>query len=399
MILPLGNFIISFIVIRFKGVELWGEFVYFMIIITLTDFVLAWGQRDYLLREFSRNPAGISHEWQNSLINRLPLVFVSLILISILDYSIEIKLIIFSWLLSLFLYKSYDILVVYKKRFSLVVTLEIFSLVFFIIMLFLFIDSLDLTILLYVYAVTSLMKTGAVIWYFRRDVFPWQPVNFDLSFLKISLPFFLPAFLGLIHSKTDLYCVAYFLSKKEVGEYQILMTFLFYLQIIASLIITPFLKNIYRLPDRSLKKLMMSLFRTGIILSIPAIFLIRLILVNYYQFEFTLDIYMISFFYVIPFYYYLVTMYQYFKHNRQKTVVFITLLATLFNLTMSVVLINRLGIKGALLAGTLSQWFMLILFVSIDKLFGKRKILKLNQPIYQQIKTETLNNPENNVRS
>jgi O-antigen/teichoic acid export membrane protein len=144
---------------------------------------------------------------------------------------------------------------------------------------------------------------------------------------------------------------------------------------------------------------MMSLFRTGIILSIPAIFLIRLILVNYYQFEFTLDIYMISFFYVIPFYYYLVTMYQYFKHNRQKTVVFITLLATLFNLTMSVVLINRLGIKGALLAGTLSQWFMLILFVSIDKLFGKRKILKLNQPIYQQIKTETLNNPENNVRS
>ena len=117
MILPLGNFIISFIVIRFKGVELWGEFVYFMIIITLTDFVLAWGQRDYLLREFSRNPAGISHEWQKSLINRLPLVFVSLILISILDYSIEIKLIIFSWLLSLFLYKSYDILVVYKKRF------------------------------------------------------------------------------------------------------------------------------------------------------------------------------------------------------------------------------------------------------------------------------------------
>jgi O-antigen/teichoic acid export membrane protein len=380
-------------------VELWGEFVYFMIIITLTDFVIAWGQRDYLLREFSRNPAGISIQWQRSLLNRLPLVILSLLFFFLLPYSIEIKIIISSWLLSLFLYKSYDILVVYKKRFSLVIKLEIFSLVVFIVMLFVFVDSLDLTILLLIYTITSFIKTGAVIWYFHHDVFPWQSVKIESSFLKISLPFFLPAFLGLLQSKTDLYCVAYFLSKKEVGEYQILMTFLFYLQIIASLIITPFLKNIYRLPDRSLQKLMMSLFRIGVILSIPAIFFIRLILVNYYQFEFPLEIYFISFFYVIPFYYYLVTMYQYFKHNRQKMVVYINLLATFINLVLSILLIDRLGIIGALVAGTTSQWFMFILFVTIDRLSRKKKTLKMNQPIYQQIKTATLKNQENNVRS
>jgi O-antigen/teichoic acid export membrane protein len=364
MILPLGNFIISFLVIRFKGVELWGEFVYFMIIIALTDFILAWGQREYLLREFSRNPSGISVDWQKSVLSRLPLVILSLSLFVLLDFSIENKIIICVWLLSLFLYKSYDILVLYKKQFLFIIKLEIVSLILFVALLLIYVEILDLTLLLLLYSFTSLIKTGIVIYYYHKDVFPWSYIKFDPAFLKTSLPFFLPAFLGFIQSKTDLYCVAYFLSKKEVGEYQILITFLFYLQIFASLLITPFIKNIYRLPDRSLHKLMIKLFLTGVIISIPAIFLTRFILLNYYEIGFSLDIYIIGYFYVIPFYFYLVKLYQFFKHNKQNTVVYITILVTGINLVLNIVLINKLGIKGALLSSTISQWLMLgLLFI------------------------------------
>jgi O-antigen/teichoic acid export membrane protein len=389
MILPLSNFIISFLVIRLKGIELWGEFVYFMIIVSLTDFILSWGQREYLLREFSRNPSGISGDWQKSVINRLPLVILALSFIYFLNFSIENKIIICIWLLSLFLYKSYDILVLYKKQFSFIIKIEIFSLILFVVLLFLSEEFLDLTILLLIYTIISLLKTGIVIYYYYRDIFPWVYIKFEPVFLKISLPFFLPAFFGFIQSKTDLYCLAYFLSEKEVGEYQILITFLFYLQIFASLLITPFIKNIYRLPDSSLQKLMTSLFRTGMIISIPAIFLIRYILSTYYHFEFSLDIYIISYFYVIPFYLYLVKLYQYFKHNKQKTVVYITILATAINLVLNIVLINKLGIKGALLASTISQWMILGLLFMINKFPAHKKVVRTNLPLYQEIKSGT----------
>jgi O-antigen/teichoic acid export membrane protein len=392
MIIPLSNFIISFLVIRLKGIELWGEFVYFMIIISLTDFILAWGQREYLLREFSRNPSGISRDWQRSVINRLPLVIISLLFFFLLDFSTENKIIICFWLLSLFLYKSYDILVLYKKQFSFIIRLEIFSLILFIVLLFLSAEFLDLTVLLLIYTVTSLIKTSIVIYYYYREMFPWLYKKIDPAFLKISLPFFLPAFLGFIQSKTDLYCVAYFLSKKDVGEYQILITFLFYLQIFASLLITPFIKNIYRLPDVSLQKLMTMLFRTGVIISIPAIFLIRFVLSTYYQFEFSLDIYIIGYFYVIPFYLYLVKLYQFFKHNKQNTVVYITILVTCINLVLNIVLINKLGTKGALLASTISQWIMLGLLFMINKIPVQKKVVSMNLPLYEEIKTRNSTN-------
>jgi len=382
MILPMGNFIISLLVIRFKGIELWGEFVYFMIVITLTDFILAWGQREYLLREFSRNPSGFSVDWQKSVMNRLPLVIISLSIFLLLDFSLENKIFISFWLLSLFLYKSYDILVLYKKQFLFIIKLEIISLILFVALFFIYVESLDLTVLLLLYTVISLIKAATAIYYFHQDVLPWSYVKFDKTFLKTSLPFFLPAFLGFIQSKTDLYCVAYFLSKKEVGEYQILITFLFYLQIFASLLITPFLKNIYRLPDVSLKKIMTSLFRIGVIISIPAIFTIRFVLSNYYQLEYSLDIYIIGYFYVIPFYLNLVKLYQYFKHNKQNIVVYVTILVTGINLVLNIVFINKLGIKGALLASTISQWIMLILLFTISINPTPKRVPKITPSLY-----------------
>jgi O-antigen/teichoic acid export membrane protein len=395
MILPFSNFIISFLVIRLKGIELWGEFVYFMIIISLVDFILAWGQREYLLREFSRNPSGISADWQKSVINRLPLVILFLSLLFLLNLSLENKIIISFWLVSLFLYKSYDILVLYKKQFSFIIKLEMISLGVSVTLLFLGVNYLDLTVLLLIYTVVSLFKTSIVFFYYYREIFPRVTIKFEWAYLKICLPFFLPAFLGFIQSKTDLYCVAYFLSKKDVGEYQILITFFIYLQIFASFLITPFIKNIYRLPDASLKKLMISLFRAGMVISVPAIFLIWFVISTYYRFNFDTDIYIIGYFYVIPFYLYLVKLYDYFKHNKQNTVVYITILTTVVNLVLNIFFINRLGITGALLASTISQWIMLGLLFLVYKIPTQKKVIRMNLPFYQGIKTGNGTNQKN----
>ena len=118
LIVPVISFIISFLVVKLKNVELWGELVYYIIIINLASHILGWGQNEYLLRDFSLNPSKIAKIWQNSLINRLPLFIIVFILISFLNFSLERKLIICLWLISLFFYKSYEPLVLYKKNFS-----------------------------------------------------------------------------------------------------------------------------------------------------------------------------------------------------------------------------------------------------------------------------------------
>lgn len=367
LIVPVISFFISFLVVKLKNVELWGELVYYIIIINLASHILGWGQNEYLLRDFSLNPSKIAKIWQNSLINRLPLFIIIFLLISFLNFSLERKLIICLWLITLFFYKFYEPLVLYKKNFSFVLKLETFIFIIFVTLLFLLRERLDLTFLLLIFASTSLIKTAAASYYFHRDVYVGFSGRLDPTYLKVSFPFFIPSFIGLIQTRTDLYCVAYFLSNKEVGKYQILINLLFYLQSVASLIIKPFLKNIYRLPDRTLYKLAFSLFRGGVIIAVPAMVLIYFILFFYYRFEFSINFYILGYFFVIPFYLYLVKIYHLFKHDKQNSVVVIAIIATGLNLILNLILIQKLGIQGALLASTITQWMILILYFRIKK--------------------------------
>ena len=70
LILPIGNLVLSFLVTKFASVQLWGEFIEVLIIAQLGAHVVSWGNKEYLLREFSLRPAQISKIWQTSLISR-----------------------------------------------------------------------------------------------------------------------------------------------------------------------------------------------------------------------------------------------------------------------------------------------------------------------------------------
>src|SRR5690242_878226 len=71
LLLPLLSPLFSLLVIRLASVSLWGDFVKVLIVAQLAAHVAGWGNKDYLLREFSRGPARVAAAWQSSLFTRL----------------------------------------------------------------------------------------------------------------------------------------------------------------------------------------------------------------------------------------------------------------------------------------------------------------------------------------
>ena len=87
VVIPLGNILISWLVIRFWSADLWGQFVDYLIWVQLLAHILAWGSRDYAIRAFSRSPADITIIWFESLFTRalaIPLALLFLWMIGLL---------------------------------------------------------------------------------------------------------------------------------------------------------------------------------------------------------------------------------------------------------------------------------------------------------------------------
>jgi len=365
---PLFNIILSTILIKKISISFWGEYVAILLLANLFIIILGWGNKEFLLREFSRNPSKININWQTNLIQRFLLCFILIIfLYFFFDYSRQRVLLIVLFILSSFLYKSFEVLVLFKKAFLFSTILEITGYIFLIGMITLFSSekfSIDLLLLLMV--TMMIFKCMGTLWYFRFDIFPLKySYNFFSSrnTLLLALPFFLPSLVGLIQAKIDLYCSIYFLSKYQVGEYQVYMNLLSIPHVAATYIIMPFIKNIYRLPIESINKIITRLSQIGIICSLPVILIIYIIIHKYYQFSFSIWMYVLGYLQLIPFFIYIFKIHLLFRFDQQKIIIWITLITALFGFIISILFIPYWKIEGAISANLLTQWLTLLFFV------------------------------------
>jgi hypothetical protein len=67
---PVLNFTVSFIVVRRADEALWSAFVAVLIIVQLILQLAAWGNKEYLLRAYSRTPVQIRTLWQTNITTR-----------------------------------------------------------------------------------------------------------------------------------------------------------------------------------------------------------------------------------------------------------------------------------------------------------------------------------------
>jgi O-antigen/teichoic acid export membrane protein len=380
LVLPILTPIVSLLVIRFASVELWGEFVHVLIIVQIAAHVAGWGNKEYLLREFSFNPAQIAKAWQTSLITRSALLIALGVVVGLSGLRAQQLPLVLLWIVGQTLYQSYDVLIAYKRAFAFSVLVELGGLAVVASAIVWLRSSLDLDMLTALFGVTYLVKAAVLLLRFRQQMFDRYLGRFETSYFVLAFPFFLLGFSGMLQSRIDLLCVNYFLSRSAVGQYQVFVNFLIYVQTASYFILNPFVKSIYRLGYDTILKMSLRLSMLGILLLLPALVAVHLILAHLYHFTLPWYFLAVGGLFVVPVYFYLPIIYTLYRANLQAAVLKINLLGIAVNLLLSLLLLPRLGMIGAVIAIALAQWSMLIAYlvqgkvVLSDQVFAMSKL-------------------------
>jgi O-antigen/teichoic acid export membrane protein len=373
LLLPVLNISVSLLVIRFASVDLWGRFVYILIIVNLTNHILMWGNKDYLLKEFSKSPGRIAEKWQSCLRSRSILLPFLIPVLLFFDFPPSTKALIFLWVFFSLFYNSFDVVIVYRQKFAFSVLMEISVLALLIAAVIVLRDRLNIDLLLSLFAASILLKSLILMSYFQLDLFSRYWGKLDLQILIAALPFFMLGLSGMLQSKIDLYSVAYFLSEKEIGSYQVIINLFIYVQTFSYIILIPFVKNVYRLPLDKVRRISRRLFVTGVAITAPALVVIYFVLTILYRIEVSIGFLLWGALLILPIFYYLPKIYTLFKNEYQNKVVQINIFGILANLILNIILIMNFGIIGAIAASALAQWIMLIAYLNYEQTLLKKE--------------------------
>lgn len=368
LLLPAFNLLISLLVIRLASRTLWGEFVAVLIFMNLAIHIMHWGSKEYLLRAFSRSPKQQGADWQRVLLSRFLLAGLFLLCILFWPGSAFQKGWLALWGIGALLYKSCDVLVLYHRRFLTALLLEIIAIGMVAGIIWLQLSSLDVDLLIMLFAISAWLKAAGLLWIFRREITRGENGRFDSTFFLKALPFFLLGFSGMLQSQTDLYCVVWFLTREDAGFYQVFINMMIYLQVIASLILQPFLKNIYRLAEQSIRKISTKLFLLGISMIPPALAAVWALLTYFYQFSLGEELLVLGGLFALPIYAYLPIVYQLYKAGQEGQVLWVTVGGIVINFILNLLLIPQWEVVGALAASASAQWGMLLAYI----IFGKK---------------------------
>ncbi len=363
------QFVVSFLTLRFTSELIWGEVVSILIVVNLFILLTSWGQNTYLLRAFSHAPSQISALWQEAFLSRIILLFPTLIGLAIYYWNTVFLSWILIWMTGAFIHRSFDVVLLYHKKFTAPIIAEIFILSFISASIILYKTELDSLLIIKLYALSAVFRAITYPLIFGKDVFKPKVWQFNKAFFFAAFPFFIPAFIGFLQSRIDLYCIAWFLEKEILGAYQIFIKILTLIFLITRVLVAPYIKNMYRLPLRSLQKMDSLVLKTGALLAMPFTIAIYILIPIVYQIQLSIYMYIIGYLMVLPFFGYVIKTSILIKYYKENQVVFIFISAACINLFCNYFLIPLYGAMGALIATTIVQWIILILcYIFVQKL-------------------------------
>ena len=144
--------------------------------------LVGFGNKEFLLREFSKRLTDIIHLWAKfSSVESFAHVLRAIVVFSSFDSSIRI--ILAAWFVVRFLYSSFDALVFISKKFS-YRDVELFGFIAFCILLYLRSDSSGFTWLLSTFLTLDILKTFVLVSAFSRSWRESKAVLMNFSFTK-----------------------------------------------------------------------------------------------------------------------------------------------------------------------------------------------------------------------
>jgi len=327
--------------------------------------VAGWGNKDYLLREFSRSPAQVSAAWQSNLFTRLGVFALALLALAAFGYSPLRWALMAGLTLCLVLDQSYDVFVLYRRDFLYAFGVEVLGIVLLAVPVVVWRDQLTVDGLIALFALSNLLKPLLYGLRYRAQTLTGLAGRFNPRLLRLSLSFFLLGLAGLLQSRADLYMVSTFLPGREVGQYQVYSNLVLYVQSAAGLVITPFVKGLYRLSYGVILGLSARMFALGLLAVAVGLPLVGLALGRLYHLQFAPVFLLAGALLALPVYFYIPVVYALFKANRQRVVVGVTVLGLVVSVLFNAWWLPSQGMLGAAWAAAVAQWVMGAVYLAL----------------------------------
>ena len=363
LLLPLLSPLVSLVVVRLASPTLWGAFVGTALFAQLGAHVVSWGSKEYLLRAWSTSPREMARLWQRSLLTRMAVFAACCAVLAALGLGVGHTLLLALWCLALALDQAFEPIVQYKKAFGYAALVDLLSLVALAGAVFALRAQLTPALLTGLFAASGFGTALALALRFRRQLLPAAYWRFEWGYFGAALPFFLLGLSGLLQSRADLYVVSALLPRAELARYQVLTNLLTVVQTAAYLVLAPYIKSIYRLPDAAIARIAARLFAAGLLLLVPALAALYGTMTLLYGFALAPDTLLLGGLGVLPTFAYLPLVYALYRDNHTRTVLAVNGLGIAAALLLSLALLPAFGVNGALAASAAAQWFMLGAYV------------------------------------
>ena len=353
--LPAAGVVVSLLAVRTAGITTWGAFVGALVLVQLAAQIANFGARDHLLRAFSREPAAIAAIWQRNVATRALLLPSGPLLFLVFGASPVRAAWMTAWLLALFIAQSHDAPVVYRRAFGFALGVELGGTLATVALILLVGSALSVDTLIVAFALVAWAKAVALALRFGVIRARGWLRAVDLGEFRRSWPFFVLTFTGAVQSRVDLYAVAALLPATEVGQYQVLTTFVLLGQAMSSALLAPVTPSLYRITRAAVLSSAARLLAVGVPLTLAAAVVTWLALELLYGIQLPAAVLALAWVAMLPAYLYLPLVYLCFREGRERFVVAANILGIGVALVGTVLLAPRLGVGGAMAAAAAAQ--------------------------------------------
>ena len=357
----LVNQVLAFFVVKQSGVTTWGQVVALQLVYYIAVHIVSWGNKDYLLLQFSKYPTKINHYLQQSILTRAFILLPPILLLVFFYSPFKTAIYLISWVVLRFISQALEAIITYEKNFSLALRSEAAAFVFLLFGLTFWHHNLSFQKALLLILLSHL---GRVFWLMPFLIIRLKGLSFaklNLTHLWGSIPFLLMGLIALLQLKIDLYVMNGLSTKSLTGTYQVLMGFVAMFFVIPGFIINPFVKNIYRLKPIQIVALQYKFIGLGLIMSLLAAPILWGVLCFVYQLAFAPETYLLLTALIFLPFVYAFDVYKLYKINAQNSVLVISTIGIAIVFAACLLLIPVWQINGALLAQLLAQLFLVFL--------------------------------------
>lgn len=329
MLPMLSTLIMSLVFVKLFSVAFWGAIISVLVVQQIVNGIAVWGNKDFLQRELANNHLTFKSKFSQLILERFALLVGVVFLIYILNFVDSQYLLSFLLIVCFrFICQSFDVLVIKEQKFMLMFGFDFLILIIQLFMIFFFKnkDDFSINMALMIFWLPLLIKSLFLFALFRME---FGRISLNKILIFESVFFGLITISALIHSKIDLLIISKLLDHKTIGEYQIIIAFLWSIQSISMFISTPFVHRFYRLNKQAQANSSKLLKNIGLIIVPIAVVITMFILNNIFKIPINFSITVASLIFSISSFIYLPWVFQINQNKHEYLMLIINIVGTI----------------------------------------------------------------------